>query len=584
MLLFLYLIILSLVIDTRCQQQQQQLSYCIDKNVVDIFKNRIHACMSGNNNNVYDELNYVRSNSASEYTRSHELYAYQYYINGKNPFYRSDCNDADFEYIPFLPFSWRVKTQVSPSSLCTYEELIKNVISYVEYMKQDGRNISSVKPMKFVVSSTFNLRTAIGTGLVSQVRRGYEYDQVTAFVTAMRIGHYERIPQCPDLLRKWWPYVVEMPYVPMTSYLSISLNSTVYEIDDVMHKQSMHRIHEKTISFYFSGRLLLTIPENICSVRNAVSNIDSRCVPSTVVRNVSDSTSHSAIIDDIFTSMTRSTFCIIAKGDSYSSSSFYTALHANCIPIVVSDWFSFAYPHVIPYELFVVRVSEEDFLRCATCVLKQIHSMYDRKRVDEMVRHMNEWLGLLSYELISSTSVAASRLNALLPPNSRQLSNNRDELLSFPLILLMLEMRYEASQVLYKNEYFTCQYPHACSKSATAPSVKPVQFQHAIPDNRSHLCKHVSRLIGHYKIVYYMQCVRILWPLTPGKLKANDIGSTDTLTTTLTIGSSSANSRSCDDLSKGFSRSAGLSAHELHVLNAFHGINGTHLHPTFTYP
>ena len=47
--------------------------------------------------------------------------------------------------------------------------------------------------------------------------------------------------------------------------------------------------------------------------------------------------------------------------------------------------------------------------------------------------------------------------------------------------------------------------------------------KYIIPDERSNLCKRVGGLIGHYKIVYFMQCVRILWPLQPGKMIKQDL-------------------------------------------------------------
>jgi hypothetical protein len=40
---------------------------------------------------------------------------------------------------------------------------------------------------------------------------------------------------------------------------------------------------------------------------------------------------------------------------SYSTAFFYDSLHAGCIPIVISDWFVFAFPSVIDYKEFVIR-------------------------------------------------------------------------------------------------------------------------------------------------------------------------------------------------------------------------------------
>jgi hypothetical protein len=69
-----------------------------------------------------------------------------------------------------------------------------------------------------------------------------------------------------------------------------------------------------------------------------------------------------------------------------------------------------------------------------------------------------------------------------------------------------------------------CESPHFCS-SNTGWQVKSFIDLHkyTIPDERSNLCKRVGGLIGHYKIVYFMQCVRILWPLQPGKMIKQDL-------------------------------------------------------------
>jgi hypothetical protein len=36
-----------------------------------------------------------------------------------------------------------------------------------------------------------------------------------SYVINSYIGHYERHPQCPDVLRKWWKHVGEIPYNPI---------------------------------------------------------------------------------------------------------------------------------------------------------------------------------------------------------------------------------------------------------------------------------------------------------------------------------------------------------------------------------
>jgi len=36
---------------------------------------------------------------------------------------------------------------------------------------------------------------------------------ITSFIESLYLGHYERITQCPDILRKNFKYVVELPSI-----------------------------------------------------------------------------------------------------------------------------------------------------------------------------------------------------------------------------------------------------------------------------------------------------------------------------------------------------------------------------------
>ena len=53
------------------------------------------------------------------------------------------------------------------------------------------------------------------------------------------------------------------------------------------------------------------------------------------------------------------------------------------------------------------------------------------------------------------------------------------------------------------------------TSASSSPPLSTQTNTNIIPTKRHHLCKHVDRLIGKYKIVYFMQCVRVLWPLRP---------------------------------------------------------------------
>ena len=76
-------------------------------------------------------------------------------------------------------------------------------------------------------------------------------------------------------------------------------------------------------------------------------------------------------------------------------------------------------------------------------------------------------------------------------------------------------MRHFSSADNYQDRYFRCYAPHSCNYGDATPQVRSLRFSPPLPDQRQHLCRHVARLIGYYKIVYFMQCVRILWPLKP---------------------------------------------------------------------
>ena len=90
----------------------------------------------------------------------------------------------------------------------------------------------------------------------------------------------------------------------------------------------------RTTTFYFGGRLLLWLPERVCSIRHVIAT----ALPSrtdTVVLNISESQAYGPVRGEALGHLFRSVFCLVARTDSYSSASFYDALHAGCIPIVI---------------------------------------------------------------------------------------------------------------------------------------------------------------------------------------------------------------------------------------------------------
>jgi hypothetical protein len=515
-------------------------TYYIDPKVESIFRPRYEACLRGS---AQDELKLLKEESASEYYRSHELHSHTFFIENKenNIYRKQSLYDAEFEYIPFLPLHWRVNS----SPKCSYSIMVQEILDFWKYTETRDKALNFTARQKFVIASTYNMRTEIGFGMPTQVRRGDAWNTVSAFTMALSIGHYERWPQCPDLLRKSWKYVVELPYVSPPSKS---------RIDELAIKKRKHLFH-------FSGYFELFGPELVCSVRNEIINLNIR--EDTLVVNASlINDARSKVRDQVLDIIEDSSFCLITKSDSYSTSFFYHAILRGCIPVVISDWWTFAFPWIVPYEKFVIRVLETDFLKNSNFVLDYIKDKIGNNAdlLYEMRLNMLHYGQLLSWRSISTSAPTYHKLMDLdvyfKSTNSRSFES------IIPLELLLLELRYINKPYGYYNS-IPCMKPFMCwhnrlNKSYasigdynffeespigtktyhkspdlhsgnfpllnTLESGNPVKFLDipAIPETRSHICKHVTRLIGFYKIVYYMQCVRILWPLTPGKWKPVD--------------------------------------------------------------
>ena len=77
--------------------------------------------------------------------------------------------------------------------------------------------------------------------------------------------------------------------------------------------------------------------------------------------------------------------------------------------------------------------------------------------------------------------------------------------------------------LFHGNESLSCNTPFHCPPFAHI--VPPFQYhgfeRSGLTDLRSPLCQRAHGLIGMYKMVYFMGCVRILWPLRPGYFKPN---------------------------------------------------------------
>ena len=525
-----------------CWGTVQTTKYCIDEGVQSLFQRRLSQCGV---TSISNELAFLHAANAIEYQRgSHELLAYQWLVQGSNPHRVANCSEADLEYIPLLPLHWRVGTLPS----CTYQALIELITTYVAMRNKNAKFAAA----KFAVASTFNLRTNMGSGMQQQVRRGQQYDEVTTFVQSLYLGHYERWPQCPDLLRKGWRGVVELPYVALGEKLGGAVAAA--EAAPIPHPR-----HRPTL-FFFSGRInQLYGPELVCSVRTTLAAL-SRTRNDLRIVNITNNDLSRGVQQphvDLFAS---SVFCLITKADSYSSGTFYTAIQSGCIPVVISDWFVFAFPWVIPYASFVTRFSEAHWLMDPNACLDHLSKMPESSREARRAA-MRRYSALLKFEPLPASSVSARRLQALWISEQRLQTRSPDStpptegVIVLPLQLFLFEL-HVLSQNLplplakpaevksppaalaattpppspfgaapHQTRVFSCDTPFHCASNVTdfSGTIAPPTFMAVIQNTRSYFCTHAHRLIGLYKMVYFQGCVRILWPLRPGFLKPQDI-------------------------------------------------------------
>jgi hypothetical protein len=515
--------------------------FCISKDVNDIFGTRLQ-CLG---NVGIESFTHV---GASYLGHTQEVLAYKYLVLEKNNPWRVKCDDprARLEYIPLLPLDWiatplgtveQVGSKENSTYKCSYGSLIENIESYVKWRK--GR-IEKNKRTLFSVVGTINFRTALGVyGMNNQVRRGAQYDTVTSFVTSLILGHYERFPQCPDLLRKHWPGVIEMPHVP----------AALFTDNDYDKNKNENENKHKDIDFFFAGRLWLFGPERVCSVRNTIASLSrSDILSSSTIKIVNTTSIHQSTVpvsSSLLNLFYRSRFCLISKADSYSSESLYTAIRSECIPIIISDWLAPSTNWAIPYEEFSIRINEQDFLASPVKVLETVKARCS-SREQEMRSQMRKWKLLLSYSTVPAASTLITKTDIRhykLPTKAYTDFETSNGASQSAVVVPAIEMFL--FETLYHPKHketpqsstdvtatgLSCESPYHCPR----PDMLLVPFQ--VPgvqgqegtkkgkhgDERSYLCQSVHRLIGQYKMVYNQKCVRILWPLRPGHFKPFDL-------------------------------------------------------------
>jgi len=533
--------------------------YCIDPATLSLFSARLADCGIQDVAQAVEDL--YRHNAVEFQRGAHELLAYQWLTQPYNPYRVATCDDdeAVLEYVPLLPLQFQVA-----AGKCKMSSLIDIIVSYQGRNQSSSSSSSSSRSrVRFAVASAFNMRTEMGTGMAKQERRGEQYDTVTAFVMSLWLGHYERWPQCPDLLRKGWKGVVEIPYVAIGEGHGVWANvgsdlgrrrgEESYSGDGGKRKTA-------TSTFLFAGRLhQLYGPELVCSVRQSIFHLyrtqAGRELGLELV-NITSTDTGRGVQQSIVDAFTRSKFCLVAKGDSYSSGTFYSAIHAGCIPVVISDWFSFAFPWIVPYEEFVIRLSETQFLMDPLACLQYIVNTFasDMGEMERRTKAMAKWATLFRFGAVSLSSTVGKAGTELLVKDQRLVVSQANEgmqhrqpvdwktntVFPFELMLFELAVRGAASSPvgahqevkqfgltlkIQADKIFSCETPFHCASNTTGfvGVVAPALKLHAVQNQRSYLCTHAHRLIGMYKMVYFQGCVRILWPLAPGKLKPNDV-------------------------------------------------------------
>ena len=73
--------------------------------------------------------------------------------------------------------------------------------------------------------------------------------------------------------------------------------------------------------------------------------------------------------------MREATFCLTPAGDNWASARFYTAIAAGCLPVVVADPFTGAFPQQAMYERFWVKVPHEAFIKEPASLLRILRAM-----------------------------------------------------------------------------------------------------------------------------------------------------------------------------------------------------------------
>ena len=73
--------------------------------------------------------------------------------------------------------------------------------------------------------------------------------------------------------------------------------------------------------------------------------------------------------------MREATFCLAPAGDNFVSARFYTAIAAGCLPVVVGNRFTGAFPQQAMYDRFCIKVPHEAFIKEPASLLRMLRAM-----------------------------------------------------------------------------------------------------------------------------------------------------------------------------------------------------------------
>lgn len=168
----LHLAIIRLSVSFVADPSNSPPYFCINQQFHSIILQRFPTI---NKQVIEYEINRLKHTSANEYFRGYDLTAYYYYVlEPSNPYRKDSCDDAIYEYLPFLPFYWRPSIYSEErASKGIYEDsnakrnvsaFISDILKFVEEDPHSKSDYKSLTRYRFTVGSPYNFRTLMGTG------------------------------------------------------------------------------------------------------------------------------------------------------------------------------------------------------------------------------------------------------------------------------------------------------------------------------------------------------------------------------------------------------------------------------------